>query len=110
MFDWLVKSAYAQVTIQKYFDPSQRVNSLGALVNIITRNALTIAGLVTFFGVILAGIRYIQHSGSGDAKQLDNDKGAFTAAIVGLMIVFGAYYFIRIVSTITGFNFLDPVK
>ena len=105
----LVKKAYAQgKNIADYFSPAQSFPTLGDLINVVLRNILTVAGIIAFVIVVIAGFNVISHAGSGDAQQLEKDQKAFTGAIVGLVIIFGAFFIIQILSTILGYNILSP--
>lgn len=102
---FLIPQARA-VEIADNFVPAQYFNSVGSLVNVILRNVLTIAGVVAFIGVVFAGIKVI--SGAGDPKKLEQNKSVFTASIIGLILIVGAFFILEIAKVITGFNFLSP--
>lgn len=90
------------VDIKTYFEPAKKIGSVGDLVNVLLPNALMIAGIVAFIGVVVTGFKIISHSGEGDAKGIEQDKGAFTAALGGLILIFGAYAIVEILGYITG--------
>jgi hypothetical protein len=106
----LIPPAYAEVNIQSIFGPTKDNGflTLGSLVNVLLPNILTIAGIIAFLAVIVTGLKVI--SSSGDAKAQESSKGAFTAAMIGLIIIFGAYFFIQIFETITGIPLLQLAK
>lgn len=117
MLQFFVKAAYAQgidkgIDIGNTFGPTsggpQSFRTLGGLISVLLPNILTIAGVVAFIGVVIAGFNVIHHAGSGEAEKASKDKQAFTAALIGLIIVFGAYFLIQIVGTLVGYNFLSP--
>lgn len=99
--DFLVPAAYA-VDIGTVFGPASAFPDFGSLVNIIVKNAILIAGIVTFLAVIVAGFKII-HS-AGDAKAQEQSKNTFTAAIAGLIIILGAYAIIELLQSILGIN------
>ncbi len=107
IMNFLIPQAHA-VDIGSIFGPAKDGGfiTVGSLINVILPNLLTIAGLIAFIAVVYTGIKVI--SSAGDAKGQEQSKGAFTAAIIGLMIIFGAYFMIKIVSTITGYDILNP--
>lgn len=108
MYSLLVRSAFAApVNIKDYFLPAKSFPTLGLLINVIVRNLLTIAGILTFIIVVVAGLKVILHAGAGDSEKAGKDKGAFTAAVVGLIIIFGAYFLIRLIEFLIGFKILD---
>ncbi len=105
----LIKDVQAQVDIGKTFVPAtQGFTSLGFLVNVLLPNILTFAGVIALVGIVFAGIRFVQHAGAMEGEKAAQSQQAFTAAIIGLVIIFGAYFIIEIVSKITGFNILNP--
>lgn len=110
MFTWLVRTAYAApVNIGQTFGPAlSGFTSVSSLVNVLLPNLLTFAGIIALVGVVLAGFNVIQHAGAGESEKTAKDKSAFTAAVIGLIIVFGAWFLVQIVSTIVGYNILNP--
>ena len=103
----LIPKAYA-VDIGTTFGPAQDFNTVGALVGVILRNALTIAGVVTLAGVVISGFNLMIHAGSGESEKTNKDRAAFTAALIGLIIIVGAYFLIQIVEVLTGVKILSP--
>ena len=103
----IIPPAYA-VDIKSIFGPTSgdtgAFTTLGGLVNVLLPNILIIAGIICFLAVIVTGLKVIQSS--GDAKAQEGSKGALTAAIVGLIIIFGAYFFVQIFETIVGIPLL----
>ena len=110
MFTWLVRTAYAApIDIGTYFGPAKSgFTNVSSLINVLLPNFLTLAGVLALIGVVLAGFNIIQHAGAGESEKTAKDKSAFTAAVIGLIIVFGAYFLIQVVSTIVGYNILNP--
>ena len=102
----LIQPVYADVDIKTVFGPAINFPNVGSLVSVLLPNILLIAGIIAFIAVIFSGIKVI--SSAGDAKAEEANKGAFTAAVIGLIIIFGAYFFLQITGTIVGFNFLNP--
>ncbi len=72
--------------------------SASVLVNLIVRNAFIVAGIIIFFLILYSGYQFIEK----DAKGIEEAKSIMTAAIAGLLIMFVAYWLVRIVSIITG--------
>ena len=91
MLKLLVPTAHA-IDIATEFGPAKYFNTLGSLVNVLLPNLFTIAGTITLGAIVIAGIKVIAHAGSGDAKETEKDKAAFTAAVVGLIIIV-TYFF-----------------
>ncbi len=106
----LVRTAYAApsgIDLKKYFTPAKYYTSVSALVNVLLPNLFLLAGVVAFIFVIASGVQIILHSG-GESKELEKDKQAFTAAVIGLIIIFGAYTIIQILEFVLGYKLLDP--
>lgn len=112
MFTLLVRTAQAQaVDIGQTFGPvkgSESFRTLGGLVNVLLPNILTLAGVITLIGVIVAGFNLMRHAGSGEGEKAAKDRGAFTAALIGLILIFGAYFLLQMTGVIVGYDFLNP--
>lgn len=109
MFSWLVKPVYAQpVNIANEFVPARFFSSLGALINVLLPNIFTITGIIAFVFVIGAGFNFIIHAGEGESEKTSKDKESLTAAIIGLGLIVGAYFIVQIISTVLGYNILNP--
>lgn len=67
------------------------------LVNLIVRNLFVVAGVVLFFMILLAGFKFI----TGGKKGLDEAKQIMTAALVGFLLMFSAYWIVQIVKIVT---------
>lgn len=72
----------------------QLSNSSGVVGNIITV-LLIFAVIVALIFLIVGGIRWIMSS--GDKAKLDSARGTVTAAIVGLILAFSAYFILNII-------------
>jgi hypothetical protein len=58
--------------------------------------------------LIFGGISIMIGAGSGKKDDIAKGQKAVTAAIVGFFIIFTAYWIIKIVEIIFGFNILTP--
>ncbi|HCM37452.1 MAG: hypothetical protein UV61_C0010G0021 [Candidatus Gottesmanbacteria bacterium GW2011_GWB1_43_11] len=109
MFTWIVGTAQAAaIDIGQEYGPAQSFPTLGTLMNVILPNILTLAGIVVLVFVVASGLIFMNHAGKGESDKTAKDKQAFTAAVIGLMIIFGAYFLIQIVETLLGYKFLSP--
>ncbi|RJR15718.1 hypothetical protein C4579_01415 [Candidatus Microgenomates bacterium] len=106
LFDLLIPPAYAQVPIASAFPPAQAFPNVGSFVNVLVKNVLLIGGIVGFAMLIYVGYRYIESGGNEKATQQNQE--AFTAIIIGLIIMFVAYFLVQIAETITGVQLLNP--
>jgi len=100
----------AQINIGETFNsPWGRPQGFGDLVSIILSNALILAGLILLFLLIGGGLMMIIGAGQSDPQSSAKGKQAATAAFVGFIIIFAAYWIIRFVESITGLHILEPV-
>jgi uncharacterized membrane protein len=84
-----------------------RYNSFGPLINAVLKNSLTIAGIIFLALLIFGGISMIASAGSSDSKKAAQSKQTITSAVIGLIIVFSAYFIIQIITVITGVEILN---
>lgn len=63
-------------------------------------------GFVAIFIIIFAGTKYLRSR--GDQAAIDDAKRTLTYGIVGLLVIFFAFFFIRIITTATGITQLNP--
>lgn len=80
-------------------EPSSIVEALVTFILIAT-------ALVFFFVLIFGGVLVIT-SGGGDSQQTARGQKAVTGALVGLLIVFGAWALIQILGTFFGVDLLN---
>jgi hypothetical protein len=79
--------------------------SLGSLVGNIFSFGITVAGIIMVFLFIGGGLGMIAGAGSGDAQAAAKGKQAVTWALIGFIVVFTAYWIIRIIEVLSGNNF-----
>jgi hypothetical protein len=81
--------------------PVQEVfNSTDDMINLIVKVIFVGAGFFLFLMIIGAGFSLVQ----GDSKDKDKAKTTMTSAIIGFMIMFGAFWIMQIIQLITGIN------
>ncbi len=82
--------------------------TIGNIINTALPIILGIAGLALLLMIIFSG--FTMMTSAGDAKKMEQGKQRLTNAIIGFIIIFGAYWAIQIVgimfgtSVTTGFN------
>jgi len=84
------------------FAPAGTFTNFGSIVSVIVKNAVVIAGIISFILLILGGLGVIVGAGSGDEKKLEQGKKAVTGAVIGLLIVVLSVLIVQIIATITG--------
>lgn len=85
------------------FAPGQNSNftSLGNVVSFFLPKLFLIAGIIFFVLVIAAGFTFLQNAGSEDAHALDKWRQILTYGVIGLIIIFGAYWVLQIINLVT---------
>ena len=79
------------------------LNFEGGLIGALITLAFIIATLIALGFLIFGGIKWI--TSGGDKTSVEGARNTIVAALVGLVIVFLAYFIIRIVFSIFGLNF-----
>ena len=96
----------AQVPIGSTFGSRFGVtNSINDLVSLILKGSFVIAGIIVIFYFILGGYQ-IMSGGSDDPRAKAQGKQTLTSALVGVIIVFVAYWIVRGIELITGTPFI----
>jgi len=88
--------------------PFGQEKGIGDLVSAIISNALVIAGIILVFFFIFGGISMIAGAGQDNPERAAKGKQAATSALLGFIIIFAAYWIIRIIESITGLAILNP--
>jgi hypothetical protein len=74
------------------------------LINLVVPNLFLIAGTILFFMILGGGFQIIA---SGSADAVDKGKNQVTLAILGMVIMFAAYWIIQLVEYLTGVKILS---
>lgn len=82
--------------------------TFGDVVSAVVKNAFVLAGVLCFVLLIFGGFGVIVGAGGGDAKKMEQAKGTVTAAVIGLLLVIGSVFIVRLISIITGVDILSP--
>ena len=97
--------------------PTFSVETAASLCNLedIFRNLISalasLAAFVLLIMLIFGGFKWL--TSSGDAKKLEQARGTITAAILGLLLIVGAYIILRLIEFFTGLpltTFTIPTK
>ena len=91
------------------FAPAATFNTFGSIVTVIVKNAVVLAGIISFVLLILGGFSVIVGAGSGDTKKLEQGKKAVTGAVIGLLIVVLSVLIVQVIATITGLDILKQI-
>ena len=79
---------------------SEVYDNPGTVVNLIVSNLFILAGVIIFFMIIGAGLSFLKDTEKGK----DDAKNLLTGAVMGFLIMFGAYWIVQIVKLVTGAN------
>ncbi len=81
---------------------------LADLVSLFLSNAVVFAGIIFFFLILGGGIAMISGAGQDNPERVAKGRQAVTAAIIGFIIIFAAYWIILFIQTLTGLEILNP--
>lgn len=87
-------------------DKLQNISSVNQFVSAIISGAISIAGIILLFILIGGGIAIISGAGKSDPKTVEMGKKAATSALIGFIVVFSAYWIVKLIEGITGLNLL----
>jgi hypothetical protein len=105
-----MKHLIAQVNIGNLFNSpfGKPGGGIGDFVSIILSNAVAFAGIILFILLIVGGIMIMSGSGSSNKEQVAKGQKAATTALIGFLVIFIAYWIIRLAESIFGFSILSP--
>jgi hypothetical protein len=81
---------------------ADKYDTVTTIVNPIVANVFIFGGIILFVMVFYAGFKFI----SGGSKAKDEARTMLTTAIIGMIIMFIAYWIVQIVKYVTGTNVL----
>jgi len=88
--------------------PFGQEKGIGDLVSAIISNALVIAGIILVFFFVIGGISMMAGAGQDNPEKAAKGKQAATSALLGFIIIFAAYWIIKIIESITGLAIFNP--
>jgi len=98
----------AQVPIATTFgSPLGNGKTIGDLVSVIISISFVVAGIVLLFSFIIGGISLISGAGQNNPEKLEKGKQALTSAVIGFVVVFTAYWIVKLIQQITGIELLE---
>lgn len=77
----------------------------GVISRALTGFIFPIAGLILFIQLLLGGFQML--TGAANSKSIDEGKGKITAAIIGFIILFAAYWIAQLLELIFGIRILS---
>ena len=90
----------------KSINTATHLNSVGNLISTILPNVFVIAGVIIFFFIILGGFTMITSAGNPEKQK--EGSAMITGAVMGFVIIFGAYWIVQLLEWILGVSILNP--
>lgn len=98
----LIPNAYAQVIIKDKWPLAKNFESLGDIVTWLVPKVLIVAGMIFFVMIVVAGFGMLTAAGSQDAAAKAKGSQFLTQAVIGLIIVFAAFWIMQLINYVTG--------
>lgn len=80
--------------------------TIGNLVSTGLGIAFVIAGIVLLVSFIIAGIGLISGAGQDNPEKAAKSKQALTSTVIGFVVVFTAYWIVKLIQQVTGVELL----
>ena len=80
--------------------------TIGDLISVGLNIAFAAAGIILLISFIIAGIGLISGAGNNNPEKLEKGKQALTSTVIGFVVVFVAYWIVKLIEQITGINLL----
>lgn len=102
-----IVQASTGIPIGKTFgSPFGQEKGLADLVSVIVSSAFAIASVILLFFFIFGGISMIAGAGQDNPERAAKGKQAVTSAAIGFIIIFVAYWIVRLIEITIGVNFI----
>jgi hypothetical protein len=95
-----IKPAYAVDIAQEWRFATVGFKSIGELISFLLPRAMIVAGIIFFILIILAGFSVITSAGGDDPHAQEKAKAFLTQAVIGLIIIFGAFWILQLINYI----------
>lgn len=79
----------------------RQFSTLGDIVNKLLPVALILGGIVFFIMAVVAGFNILAGAGSDDPKAMNKWRETLFSAMVGLILMFAAFWILQIINFIT---------
>ena len=80
--------------------------TIGDLVSTGLGIAFVVAGIILLVSFIIAGFGLISGAGQNNPEKLEKGKQALTSTIIGFVVVFTAYWIVKLIQQVTGVELL----
>ncbi len=95
---------------QQFFGTSghflSQLTGVGSLVSVVLKAAIAIAGILLILLLIFGGFSLMMSAGTNNPEQAAKGKQAITGAVIGFIVVFAAYWIVRLIELLTGATIL----
>jgi hypothetical protein len=78
------------------------LTGIAKLISMFLRGAFALAGLILLFYFIMSGIALMSSAGKDDPKTAAGAKATLTSAVIGFIVVFTAYWIVKLIGTLIG--------
>lgn len=79
---------------------SEGGKTIGDLVSVGLGIAFVVAGIVLLVSFIIAGIGLISGAGNNNPEKLEKGKQALTSTVIGFVVVFTAYWIVKLIEQV----------
>ena len=83
-----------------------RGTGIGDIISNIISIAFVLAGIIFLFLLVGGGFALVAGAGSDNPEQAQKGKQAVTAAVIGFVVVFAAYWIVRLLEALLGSQFI----
>lgn len=83
-----------------------RPDNVSRYITAVITGAISISGIILLFLLIGGGISIISGAGKSDPQSVQKGKQAVTSALIGFVVVFTAYWIVKLIETITGLSLI----
>jgi hypothetical protein len=80
----------------------QTVDTVGKVVTLLLNAVFVLSGLILLFFFILGGIGMIGSAGANDPQKAEQSKKTLTSAVIGFVVVFTAYWIVKLIGQLLG--------
>lgn len=85
----------------------QDLTGIGSLVSLLVQGSVVLAGIILLFYFVVGGIGMIAGAGSNDPQKLEQGKKAVTTALIGFIVVFTAYWIVKLIGQMLKIDLLQ---
>lgn len=88
----------------------KNTEGVGVFVSNFFAGAISVAGIILLFLLVGGGIAIIAGAGKNDPQTVQKGKLAATSALIGFVVVFSAYWIVKLVESITGLDLIGGIN